>query len=247
MAAELAGKHVLITSGPTRADIDAVRYISNRSSGRLGKAIALEALARGARVTMVAGPDSAVPGADEARTASAASGQAGASARLRILPIVTVEDLIRTLEAELKAPQPPDAVIHAMAVLDYVPAATLAEKVPSEGEAWDIRLVRTPKVIRLIRDWAPKTCLVQFKLEVGMTDEQLRAAALASMRGNRADLAVANDLSHIRDEVHPALIIAADGRVLARPGTKRDIASALCDILGTWHRSSRAAGPLTGA
>ena len=65
MAKDLTGKRVLITSGPTRADIDAVRYISNRSSGRLGRSIAIEALVLGARVTYVAGPDAAAPVPDD--------------------------------------------------------------------------------------------------------------------------------------------------------------------------------------
>ena len=60
-----AGKHILITSGPTRANLDAVRFISNRSSGRLGRKMALEALGRGAQVTFVAGPDSVVPAPED--------------------------------------------------------------------------------------------------------------------------------------------------------------------------------------
>jgi len=219
----LAGKHILITSGPTHADIDAVRFISNRSSGRLGCAIALAALDADARVTMVAGPDSVVPDA--------------ATERLHVLHVETVDDVISVLDAELQR-SAPDAVLHAMAVLDYVPAEPEVEKTPSGRDEWYVRLVKTPKVIRLIRDWAPKTCLVQFKLEVGLSDEALLGAAVASMRGNRADLCVANDLSRIRDEIHPALIIARDGAVLARPGTKSEIARELCRILADVLASS---------
>jgi phosphopantothenoylcysteine synthetase/decarboxylase len=172
---------------------------------------------------MVAGPQSAVPGAGELSAEEAA--------RLRLLHVETVPDLMRTLEAELTGPEPPDAVLHAMAVLDYVPEARIDRKTPSGRESWDIRLVRTPKVIRRIKDWAPATCLVEFKLEVGEPEERLREIAVESLRANRADLVVANDLTQIRDEVHPALIISPDGEVLARPATKTDIARALCDIL----------------
>jgi phosphopantothenoylcysteine synthetase/decarboxylase len=223
MPKDLSGRRILITSGPTRADIDAVRFVSNRSSGALGCRIALEALARGAEVALVAGAGSIVPERrelteDEAR-------------RLRVLPVETVSDLLRALEAELTGETAPHAILHAMAVLDYVPAETSAEKTPSGRDEWTLRLVRSPKVIRSIREWAPRACLVQFKLEVGLTEEALIRAALDSLKGNRADLVVANDLTQIRGEAHPALILSPDGEVLARPRTKAAIARALCDVL----------------
>ncbi|GAG11809.1 unnamed protein product, partial [marine sediment metagenome] len=99
MAGTLVGKHVLITSGPTRADLDAVRYISNRSTGRLGCRIACEALARGAAVTMVAGPESAAPAREDMTEDD--------WARLRILHVETVPDLIETLRGELTSTEPP--------------------------------------------------------------------------------------------------------------------------------------------
>ncbi len=218
----LTGRRILITSGPTRADIDAVRFICNRSTGRLGARIAAEALKRGSRVTLVAGFHSVLP-----EGLSDDDGQ-----RLRVVHVETVQDLIDALEAELTGPEPPDTVVHAMAVLDYVPAERIEEKTPSGRDEWSVRLVRTPKVIKRIKDWAPGVCLVEFKLEVGRTEEELKEAALASLRANRADLVVANDLTGIRDETHPALILAPDGQVLARPATKTQIAQALCDVLG---------------
>ncbi len=223
MPERLGGKYVLITSGPTRADLDAVRYVSNRSSGRLGCAIAVEALRRGARVTLVAGPDSAVP-----RHEDLTEDEHG---RLGVLPVVTVPDVLAALEGALTGGDPPDAIVHAMAVLDYVPESAPGGKMPSGRAAWQIRLVRTPKVIKEIRRWAPGALLVQFKLEVGLSEAKLREAAVQSVRANRADLVLANDLTQIRDETHPALVISADGEVLARPGTKGEIARTLCDLL----------------
>lgn len=223
MPKDLTDRRVLITSGPTRADIDAVRYISNRSSGALGCRIAEEALERGADVTLVAGAGSIVPERRELTEEEAR--------RLRVLTVETVADVLKTLQAELTGEAPPHAVIHAMAVLDYVPAEALAEKTPSGREEWTVRLVRAPKVIRRVRDWAPASCLVQFKLEVGLSEADLCRAALDSLRGNRADLVVANDLTQIRGDVHPALILSSDGTVLARPATKTAIAHALCDVL----------------
>ena len=226
MAKDLSGKRLLITSGPTRAKIDAVRYISNRSSGLLGCRIAVEALGSGARVTLVAGPESAVPQREDLPDAE--------WGRLRVVPIETVFELLQVLQKELTASERYDAVVHAMAVLDYVPQHTEPEKVPSGKESWTLRLVRTPKVIRQIKVWSPRSLLVGFKLEAGKDDEALRDSALALRRLSRADLVVANDLSRIRDETHPALIIGTGGAVLARPQTKTEIASQLCRLIAEW-------------
>ena len=223
MAKSLTGKRILMTSGPTRANLDAVRYISNRSSGRLGCRIAIEALALGARVTLVAGPESAVPGREDV--------SADEWARLRIVTIETVFELLQALEKELTARERYDAVLHAMAVLDYVPEKPETEKVPSTKETWTLRLVRTPKVIRQIKVWSPRTFLVGFKLEVHKSEDRLREIGAASLRQYRADLVVVNDLAQIHDEAHPARIIGSGGNVLARPRTKSEIARDLCRIL----------------
>jgi len=224
MSEGIAGKRVLITSGPTRANIDAVRFISNRSTGRLGARMATEALALGARVTMVAGPQSATPRRKDFSDEE--------WRRLRLIHIETVFDLLGTLERELTGPETCDAVIHAMAVLDYVPQEQGDEKTPSGRNALTLTLVKTPKVIQRIKDWAPDALLVGFKLEKGKSEQRLREIALASLRKNRADLVVANDMDRIRDETHPALIVSPGGKIVARPGTKSEIARELCRIIG---------------
>ncbi len=221
MTASLGDTTILVTSGPTRADIDAVRYISNRSSGRLGCRIATEALRRGAGVILLAGPQSATPAdlGHEERS------------RLRVEHVVTVDDVVKRVEDILTGPDAPRVVVHAMAVLDYAPAGAEGRKAPSGRDEWQITLVPTPKVIRKMRAWAPRAFLVQFKLEVGLSEEELRRVALKSLRSNRADLVVANDLTQIRDEAHPALIMDGEGGVLARPATKSVIARMLCDLI----------------
>ena len=223
MADSLSGKRILITSGPTRAYIDAVRYISNRSTGRLGRRIAIEALANGARVTLVAGPESALPQREDVPAAE--------WSRLRIVEIETVTDLLRALQQELKSTERYDAMLHAMAVLDYVPRAPEAGKAPSGRDTWELVLARTPKVIRQVKVWSPRTYLVGFKLEVGKSDERLREIGVAFLRESRSDLVVANDLNAIRDEQHPAIIVGRGGNVLAAPQTKSEIARELCRLL----------------
>jgi len=134
---------------------------------------------------------------------------------------------LQCLQEELTRPERYDAVAHAMAVLDYVPRREQSGKVPSDRETWTLRLARTPKIIRRIKVWSPRTYLVGFKLEVDRSDERLREIGTAFLRDTRADIVVANDLARIRDEEHPALIVGRGGRILAAPRTKRDRTRAL--------------------
>jgi phosphopantothenoylcysteine synthetase/decarboxylase len=223
MPEDLQDQSILITSGPTRANIDAVRFITNRSSGRLGSTIGAEALSRGANVTMVTGAGSRKP--------QKSSMTADAWNRLSIVPIETVSDLIGTLEQELTQPPYCTAIIHAMAVLDYVPERVQDTKVRSGKEEWTLRLKRTPKVIDRIKEWSPESYLVGFKLEVNKDDAEMCRIACKLMEKTGSDLVVANDLTNIRDERHPALLIGDQGNIVAQPQTKSDIASELCDVL----------------
>ncbi|MEZ5365002.1 MAG: phosphopantothenoylcysteine decarboxylase [Bryobacterales bacterium] len=105
---DLAGKTVLITAGPTREPLDPVRYISNRSSGRMGYALAEEALARGARVTLVSGP-------------TALTAPAG-------VETVCVETAAQMYEATLARLEQADVMVLAAAVADYRPAQAAPQK-----------------------------------------------------------------------------------------------------------------------
>jgi phosphopantothenoylcysteine synthetase/decarboxylase len=102
----LEGRHLMITSGPTRAPLDAVRYLTNKSSGRLGSLVALEALRHGARVTFVHGRDSLTP--------AACGVDRDSGERIRLIEVETVGDLLAAVRADL--PGDYDALIHAMAV-----------------------------------------------------------------------------------------------------------------------------------
>lgn len=137
--------------------------ISNKSTGRLGTAIATKALAAGAEVTFVYGTESLAPDPHPA---------------LALVEVETVSDLVTALERELTR-KPHDAIIHLMAVLDYEPAEYLAEKVPSGREEWVVRLKPTPKVIARLKGWAPRALLVGFKLEDRLSDAELVAEAQA--------------------------------------------------------------------
>lgn len=203
--------NVLVTAGNTLALIDKVRCITNVFTGRTGASIALEAHARGHSVTLLTSHPEAVGDLSEGRSLA----ERWALRRYR-----TFEDLQNRMGEIISAPGL-DAVVHCAAVSDYLPGGVYgvadqvrfdvatatwhgdppalidraAGKVKSdEPELW-IRLVRAPKLVDRIRtDWGFRGVLVKFKLEVGLTDEELLAVAERSRAHSDADLMVANTL-----------------------------------------------------
>jgi len=214
----LQGKRFLITAGPTRAPLDAVRYITNKGTGRLGSLIAEEALARGAAITYVHGRPSLSP-----------TVRGGGRDHLSMIAIDTVQDLIRVFRAEL--PRGYDVVIHTMSVLDFQPAEVRTGKTESDEPEWAVRLVPTPKAIRLVKDLAPRAILVGFKLEAGGRREDLLAEAVELLRAARADLVVANDLREIEAGRHTGYIVDGSGEVVAKAEGKEAIARTLIRLI----------------
>ena len=123
----LRGRRVVVTAGPTYEDIDPVRYVGNRSSGRMGFALAAAAQARGAHVTLVAGPTTIEPPAADA--------------------IVKVRSAAEMHAAVMRASEHADVVIMAAAVADYAPAQTAAEKIAKSDGPMTLTLQRTPDIL----------------------------------------------------------------------------------------------------
>lgn len=217
----LAGRRILVTSGPTRAPLDAVRFLTNKSTGRLGSLIAEATVQAGGDVAFVYGRGSETP-----------TVRGGYRDHLRLLAIDTVDDLIAVFKQEL--PTGYDAVVHCMAVLDFAPATVREEKTSSDLTEWTIHLTPTPKAARLVKELAPRTFFIGFKLEVGREREQLIETARAWGSKNRADLVVANDLRDIERGVHIGYLIDADGRLETVAEGKEAIARALVDLLDTY-------------
>lgn len=206
---------VMVTSGPTRAWIDRVRYIANTSSGALGARIVEALAARGMAVLHVRGTGSERPVAPPGLVTD--------------MEVETIDDLIGIVR---RLPVLGiDAVVHAMAVLDYVPERTLGEKKSSGEETWDLRLVRTPKVTALIRDILPAVPIVGFKLEAGVSEEELVRRATASLDRYGLACVVANDIDRIGPNRHEALLVGHGGGIIARCGTKTDIAARIADLI----------------
>jgi len=231
----LNGKEIFVTAGSTRAYIDAVRYLSNRSTGRLGSEIACECLRRGAYVTYFHGIGALTPFVLAHRGEVNLSDEA--LSRLDMIEIETIPQLVGSIERELKEGYY-DAAIHAMAVLDFVPdlASVLPGKKKSDLEEWNLKLVRTPKVIDMIKRVSPQTTLVGFKLEVEISREQLIASATDLMKHSGAEIVVANDLTDIQKKAYKAVLIerAAEGHEALKTteaAGRQETARVLCDRL----------------
>lgn len=169
----LAGRHVIVTSGPTHEPIDPVRYIANRSSGAQGSAIAAALLRLGARVTFVSGPAEALP-------------PEGA----RIVPVETAEQMRMAVEAAL----PADAAIFAAAVADWRVEGASGSKIKKrEGALPDLRLVENPDILARIAGMAVgrPDLVVGFAAE---TDDVI-ANATAKRARKGCDWILANDVS----------------------------------------------------
>ena len=194
-SASMAGRSVLITAGPTFEDIDPVRFVGNRSSGRMGYALAAEALRRGAAVTLVSGPTHLTPphGATVVETRSAADMHAAVMERV--------------------AGQ--DAVIMSAAVADYTPAAPAAQKVKKAEGPLTITLQRTKDILaelgRLPSRKQGMPVLVGFAAET----HDVVSYAKSKLTGKGADLIVANDVSRADAgfdvETNAVTLVSADG------------------------------------
>ena len=190
---DLEGKSVLVTAGPTREAIDPVRYISNRSSGKMGYAIAEAARRRGANVTLVSGPVSIpVP-----------SGVA----------ISQVTSAREMHEAVLSA-LPQQIVIKAAAVADFAPQQVADRKIKKERgrDEMTLSLGKTPDILEALARVKPRPFVVAFAAETNDVAEN----AKKKLQSKSADLIVANDVSDssigFDSDQNEVLIIARDGK-----------------------------------
>jgi phosphopantothenoylcysteine decarboxylase / phosphopantothenate---cysteine ligase len=169
-ARDLAGEHVLVTAGPTREPIDPVRYISNRSSGKMGYALASAALARGAAVTLVSGP-------------TALAAPAGA----RLVAVQTAQEM---REAVLHHAAAATIVIKAAAVVDHRPKHPATTKIKGKAD-YTIELTANPDILAEVAARGTGAFIVGFAAET----QNVAAYARAKLEGKGVDLLVANDVS----------------------------------------------------
>jgi phosphopantothenoylcysteine decarboxylase/phosphopantothenate--cysteine ligase len=170
-AADLAGEHVLVSAGPTREAIDPIRFLSNRSTGRMGHAVARAAQRRGARVTLVTGPTE-LPAPDGVTVVSVAS----------------AAEMQRAME---RAYRDTSVVVMAAAVADYRPAAAAAHKLKKGSGGRTLRLVRTTDIVSRLARRKGGRLIVGFAAET--RDAEAEGRRKLAEKG--LDLIVVNDVT----------------------------------------------------
>jgi phosphopantothenoylcysteine decarboxylase / phosphopantothenate---cysteine ligase len=207
---DLAGRRILVTAGPTHEPIDPVRFIGNRSSGKMGYAIAEEARARGADVVLVSGPVS-LPEPDG----------------MRVVRVETAQEMRDAVMAEAGGV---DAVVKAAAVADFRPAEQADQKLKKESGIPEIRLERTPDVLAELGTLPERPVLVGFAAETN----DLEQAGRRKLEEKHLDLIVVNEVGRegtgFGSDTNDAMILSAEGDDQPlRSWTKRELANAVLD------------------
>ncbi len=208
-------RRILVTAGPTVEPLDPVRFVGNRSSGRMGYAVAECAVAAGHEVTLISGP-----------------AQLPRPAGCRFIPVNTAEEMARATREQFANA---DLLVMAAAVADYRPAATSPQKIKKEGSPEQmLRLVETEDILRsLAAGKRQSQVIVGFAAET----ENLAANALAKLRRKKLDWLVANDVSRtdvgFASQDNEATLYGADGscRELARADKQALAARILARVL----------------
>ncbi|HEY8183619.1 MAG TPA: bifunctional phosphopantothenoylcysteine decarboxylase/phosphopantothenate--cysteine ligase CoaBC [Thermoanaerobaculia bacterium] len=189
---DLQGRSILVTAGPTREAIDPVRFLSNRSSGKMGYAIAEAAKRRGAKVTLVSGPTSLVP-----------------PTGVHITQVTTAAQMHEAVMRNLAGQQ---IVIKAAAVADFAPASSASQKIKKgESDAMTLTLQKSPDILASVAAASPRPFIVAFAAET----ESLENNAREKLQSKKADLIVANDVSDASigfdSDQNEVLVISHDG------------------------------------
>jgi phosphopantothenoylcysteine decarboxylase/phosphopantothenate--cysteine ligase len=173
----------LVTIGPTQEPLDAMRLISNRSTGELGTLLAATLAGQGHRVIALRG------------TGSTASPESLDHGLIRIVPFTTTENLRRELE-NLAPGEQVDAIFHAAAVSDfYLPGAGVG-KIPTKQGALTLTLEPTPKLLPLLRGWFPSARIVGWKFEASGNCEDVIAVGSRQIASCHTDACVLNGPSY---------------------------------------------------
>ncbi len=224
------GRIVLVTAGPTYEDIDPVRYIGNRSSGRMGFAIAAEAADRGARVLLVTGPTVLDP-------------PVGAE----VTSVRTAVEMHRAV-MEATSREPVDVVVMAAAVADYASGDRASKaKIKKIDDELILRLRKTPDILAGLgesRGQSPAPFLVGFAAET----EDLVSAASEKLRSKRIDMVVANDVTQagagFEIDTNVATLVTLENVEPLTQLSKRELARVIFDRIESRIQEHRAVSPV---
>ena len=216
---DLAGETLLITAGPTREELDPVRYLTNRSSGKMGYALAEAAVRRGAQVILVSGPVALEP-----------------PEHAEFLPVRSAEEMRQAVLQRL--PQA-TAVLMTAAVADYRPAKPAAQKIKRGTAALTVEFEPTPDILAEVAGEKGARFIVGFAAETNGLEESARGKLLRK----NADLIVGNDVTRqgagFDVDTNIATLFRRDGSQVDLPQmSKRELASRILDEVTAW-RSAR--------
>jgi len=215
---DLEDKHFLVTAGPNRGWIDRVRFISNPSSGKMGIALTHELISRGATVTLVLGPTGQKP-----------------PAQANTIRVNTYEDMFEAVMRGLSE-EKPSCFISSAAVLDYTPLKKEDTKIASGDSSLTIELAPTKKIIEEARKKFKDLFIVGFKVESGISEDELERRAKIKIDAGTCNLVIANDEQKegvaFESDTNEVLIVGPEGVVeKVSLSSKREVARHIVDVI----------------
>ncbi|MGA8708031.1 MAG: bifunctional phosphopantothenoylcysteine decarboxylase/phosphopantothenate--cysteine ligase CoaBC [Steroidobacteraceae bacterium] len=223
----LSGQRVLVTAGPTRECIDPVRFVSNRSSGKMGFAVAQAMQEAGAEVVLVSGPVSLDTPHGVTR-----------------VDVESADQMFAAVQREL----PNTAIfVGTAAVADYRPKQCAAQKIKKSSESLGLEMTRTTDILAFVSASTPRPFVVGFAAETNSVEQNARAKLLAK----NLDMIAANEVGHAKafDCDHNALLVLwrGGGRVELPDSSKRDLAYALTNVIVERFLEQGHTGPVHAA
>ena len=222
---DLKGQKILVTAGPTQESIDPVRYITNHSSGKMGYAIAREAMFRGAEVTLVSGPCAIIP-----------------PPFVKVVPIVTARDMF---EAVTSVSREQDIIIKAAAVADYRPAVVYNEKVKKKDGQMSIELEKTDDILQYLGEHKQPG---QFLCGFSMETQNMIGNSRAKLQKKNLDMVAANNLkvagAGFQGDTNVLTLITQDEDVSLQLMSKEDAAGLILDKILSLRTGSDREGKL---
>ncbi len=207
---DMQGKKVLVTAGPTQEKIDPVRYITNHSSGKMGYAIAKNAMLRGAEVTLVSGPVSIAP-----------------PSFVKVVPVTTAGEMF---EAVTSVSEEQDIIIKAAAVADYRPKEVSSEKIKKKDGQMSIELERTEDILKYLGEHKRQN---QFLCGFSMETQNMIGNSRAKLEKKNLDMVAANNLkvegAGFQGDTNVLTLITQEEEVSLPLMSKEDAAAKLLD------------------
>ena len=214
----LSGKKVLITAGPTHEAIDPVRYIGNRSTGRMGYALAREAIQAGAEVTLISGPVSL-----------------DSPAGVNCIPVTSALEM---RDAVIEQVSGVDIFIACAAVADYRVADVATQKIKKSGNRMQLELIPNPDIVREVTALENRPFTMGFAAET----ENLEKNALEKLKRKKLDMIAANQVGvekmGFESNTNELLVLWSDGQQLLALDVKNEIAKQLIDILADHYNAT---------